>query len=143
MDGLLRETYGQALYRDLPYLFAEEKDGAHRKLRVSYMDAVSRLYSKNFNWQLGNWCREHGVEYIGHVVEDNCGYMRLGAGVGHYFRAVEGQDMAGIDNIGYQLMPGNDIATRHTGFQDIQPAFYHYMLAKMGASAAAIYPKKR
>ena len=142
MEALLKELYGENLYRDLPFLFSDEKDGAHRAVRYAYMDAVSRLYSKNFCCQLGDWCRSHNVRYIGHIVEDNCGYMRLGAGVGHYFRAMAGQDMAGIDNIGYQIMPCNDVASRHTGFQDLDPEFYHYGLAKLGASAAAIDPDK-
>lgn len=143
LEAALLAAYGENLYRDLALLFAEHDDKSHRRLRVAYMNAVSRLYGKNFTAQLGDWCRAHGVEYIGHIVEDNCGYMRLGAGVGHYFRALEGQDMAGIDNIGYQLMPCNDVAARHTGFSDIDPTFFHYYLGKLGASAAAIDPKKR
>ena len=143
LEDMLLESYGETLYRDLALLFADHDDKSHRGLRVAYMNAVSTLYGKNFTAQLGDWCRAHGVEYIGHVVEDNCGYMRLGAGIGHYFRAIEGQDMAGIDNIGYQLMPCNDVASRHTGFSDIEPTFYHYYLGKLGASAAAIDPKKR
>ena len=143
LEDTLRADYGETLYRDLSLLFAEHDDRTDRALRMAYMNAVSRLYGKNFTAQLGDWCREHNVEYIGHIVEDNCGYMRLGAGVGHYFRAMEGQDMAGIDNIGYQLMPCNDVAARHTGFSDIDPTFYHYYLGKLGASAAAIDPKKR
>lgn len=143
LESMLLESYGQNLYRDLALLFADHDDKSHRALRMAYMNAVSTLYGKNFTAQLGDWCRAHGVQYIGHIVEDNCGYMRLGAGVGHYFRAMEGQDMAGIDNIGYQLMPCNDVATRHTGFSDPEPTFYHYYLGKLGASAAAIDPKKR
>lgn len=143
LEEVLLAEYGETLYRDLALLFADHDDKTHRALRVAYMNAVSTLYGKNFTAQLGDWCRAHGVEYIGHIVEDNCGYMRLGAGVGHYFRAIEGQDMAGIDNIGYQLMPCNDVASRHTGFSDIEPTFYHYYLGKLGASAAAIDPKKR
>ncbi len=143
LESVLLENYGSNLYSDLAYLFADHDDGAHRALRMAYMNAVTMLYGKNFNSQLGNWCREHNVRYIGHVVEDYYGYMRMGSGVGHYFRAMEGQDMAGIDNIGYQLMPGNDVATRHTGFSDISPTFYHYYLGKLGASAAAIDPKKQ
>ncbi len=142
LEEVLLTEYGETLYRDLALLFADHDDKSHRALRVAYMNAVSTLYGKNFTAQLGDWCRAHGVEYIGHIVEDNCGYMRLGAGVGHYFRAIEGQDMAGIDNIGYQLMPCNDVASRHTGFSDIEPNFYHYYLGKLGASAAAIDPKK-
>ena len=143
MSELVSSLYDGDFYKDIPYLFADEKDGAHRAVRFAYMDAVSKLYSKNFCCQLGNWCREHNVRYIGHIVEDNCGYMRLGAGVGHYFRAIAGQDMAGIDNIGYQLMPCNDVASRHTGFQDLYPEFYHYGLGKLGGSAAAIDPLKK
>ena len=143
LESILLESYGENLYRDLALLFADHDDKSHRGVRMAYMNAVSRLYGKNFTAQLGDWCRAHGVQYIGHIVEDNCGYMRLGAGVGHYFRAMEGQDMAGIDNIGYQLMPCNDVATRHTGFSDPEPTFYHYYLGKLGASAAAIDPKKR
>lgn len=143
LESVLLESYGEKLYRDLAMLFAEHDDKAHRALRMAYMNAVTRLYGKNFTARLGDWCRAHGVQYIGHIVEDNCGYMRLGAGVGHYFRAMEGQDMAGIDNIGYQLMPCNDVAIRHTGFSDPDPTFYHYYLGKLGASAAAIDPKKR
>ena len=143
LEQVLLESYGGNLYRDIPLLFADHDDDSHRALRVAYMNAVSTLYGKNFTKQLGDWCQAHGVEYIGHVVEDYHGYMRLGAGVGHYFRAIEGQHMAGIDNIGYQLMPCNDVASRHTGFSDIEPTFYHYYLGKLGASAAAIDPKKR
>ena len=143
LEEVLLQSYGDTLFRDLALLFADHDDQSHRALRMAYMDAVSTLYGKNFTAQLGDWCRAHNVQYIGHIVEDNCGYMRLGAGVGHYFRAMEGQDMAGIDNIGYQLMPCNDVASRHTGFSDIEPTFYHYYLGKLGASAAAIDPKKR
>lgn len=143
MEQLLSEEYGPELYRDLPLLFAEEKDHLQTRIRTAYMDCVSRLYSKNFSQQLGNWCRAHGVQYIGHIVEDSYGYMRLGPGCGHYFRAMAGQDIAGIDNIGYQLMPGNDRGSRHTGFQDLDPEFYHYGLARLGASEAAIDPKKK
>lgn len=143
LETLLVEKYGQKLYQDLPLLFAEEMHGQERFLRTLYMDLVSALYEKNFSRQLGDWCRAHKVEYIGHIVEDSCAHMRLGAGVGHYFRAMAGQDMAGVDNIGYQLMPGNEIANRHTGFQDMGPNLYHYQISKLGASAAAIDPLKK
>lgn len=143
LESALSAEYGPAFYRDLPFLYAEESGGAHRAIRAAYMDVVSRLYSKNFSSQLGDWCRQHNVRYIGHIVEDNCGHMRLGAGCGHYFRAMAGQDIAGIDNIGYQIMPGNDVANRHTGFQDLNPEFYHYQLGKLGGSAAAIDPAKK
>ncbi len=143
LEGLMKDRFGDDLLKKLPLLFAKDKKEEYRQLRVAYMDIVSGLYSKNFCCQLGDWCREHGVEYIGHVVEDYHNHMRLGAGAGHFLRAMRGQDMAGIDNIGYQLMPGNDVARRHTGFSDITPDVYHYQIGKLGSSAAAIDPAKK
>ena len=61
------------------------------------MDTVTRLYEKNFSRQLGRWCSGHSVSYIGHIIEDNNVNGRLGCGAGHYFRAMSGQEMAGID----------------------------------------------
>ena len=34
--------------------------------------------------QVGEWCKAHGVEYIGHVVEDNGNHARTGYGTGHF-----------------------------------------------------------
>ncbi|SEA37558.1 hypothetical protein SAMN02910384_01373 [Pseudobutyrivibrio sp. ACV-2] len=143
LEEQLTKALGKDAYLKLPLLFAEDSEDECRELRMTYMDLVSKLYSKNFSCKLGEWCRAHNVMYIGHIVEDYNNHMRLGAGPGHYFRAMAGQDMAGIDNIGYQLMPGNDVATRHTGFSDIIPDFYHYQVGKLGSSAAAIDPAKK
>lgn len=75
------------LYNDL--------NGAQAKARVTYMDIITRMYEENFSRQLGDWCEEHGVEYIGHVLEDVGLHSRLGPGTGHYFRAMAGQHMGG------------------------------------------------
>lgn len=111
--------------------------------RKRYMDKVSYLYSKNFSRQLGSWCEAHGVEYIGHVIEDNGEHSRLGCGAGHYFRAMAGQHMAGIDTIGGQILPGNPYASRHGVAYVASGKFNHFGLAKLGASAAQIDPKKQ
>ena len=37
-------------------------------VRYTYMDAVTRLVRDSFSYQLGNWCRERGVRYIGHMI---------------------------------------------------------------------------
>ena len=141
-DSCMKAAYGKNFYRDIPYLYAEEKSGKQVNIRTAYMDVVSKLYSKNFSCKLGDWCRSHGVRYIGHIVEDSNAHMHLGQGVGHYFRAMKGQDIAGIDNIGSQITPGNDNVNRHPGFQDLGGEFFHYQLGKLGGSAAAIDPMK-
>ena len=38
-------------------------------------------------------------------IEDMNAHMRLGYGAGHYFRALEGQDMAGMDIVLGQVNP--------------------------------------
>lgn len=115
------------------------------KIRTAYMDTVSDMYSKNFCQMLGDWCRAHNVEYIGHVLEDMNVSGRLGDGAGHYFRALAGQDMSGIDAVYHQILPGfNDIS--HAVFASTKnndPEFYNFSLAKLGASMAHIQPNKK
>ncbi len=128
--------------KDLVYLF--RGDGKHASdVRYQYMDIITGLYQKNFTGTLGEWCRNHGVIYVGHVIEDDNVHARLGAGPGHYFRAVDGQDMAGVDIIGGQVVPGMDYHhdSFSTGGSDGE--FYHYALVRMGASAAKLDPKKK
>lgn len=114
-------------------------------LRQVYMDTISKLYSENFCWMLGDWCREHHVQYIGHVIEDMNAHMRTGYGAGHYFRALDGQDMAGIDIVLNQLVPGLSEVV-HTGYiagGKIDPEFFTYTLAKMAASHSHLQPLKQ
>ncbi len=117
--------------------------GAERAVRYAFMDAVTALYSENFSRRLGDWCRAHGVEYIGHVIEDNGAHAHLGPGAGHYFRAMAGQDMAGIDIIGGQVIPGFS----HGPFGNLSGAadgeFFHFGLAKLASSAAHLDPLKQ
>lgn len=141
------EVYRQFLERgfenkDLLYLFRGiEKHAAD--VRYNYMDIITSLYQKNFTDTLGEWCRNHGVIYVGHVIEDDNVHARLGAGPGHYFRAVDGQDMAGVDIIGGQVVPG--MPYHHDAFSTggSDGEFYHYALVRMGASAAKLDPKKK
>ncbi len=113
--------------------------------RLAYMNAITRLYRDNFCYLIGNWCRDHGVMYIGHIIEDyNC-HARICRGAGHYFRSLEGQDMAGIDIVLHQVMPGMahhiHNSSLSTGISD--PAFYHYVLGQLGASLAHQYPQMK
>lgn len=103
--------------------------------RLDYMNACTRLISKNFSDRLGAWCEKRGVLYIGHVIEDNNQHMRLGSSCGHFFRAMSGMHMAGIDDIGGQVVPGMENAYRY-GFQKSDGEFYHFALGKLGASLA-------
>lgn len=112
------------------------------RIRIAYMNIVTRLYRDCFCRKLGDWCRAHGVEYIGHIIEDQNCHTRMGHGAGHYFRSLEGQDMAGIDVVLQQILPGM-AHYRHTamiagGTSDA--AFFDYLLAKLATSLADIHP---
>lgn len=110
--------------------------------RLNYMDACTKLVSKNFSDRLGAWCEKRGVLYIGHVIEDNNQHMRLGSSCGHFFRAMSGMHMAGIDDIGGQVVPGMENAYRY-GFQKGDGAFYHFALGKLGTSLAQVDENKK
>jgi hypothetical protein len=138
LDGAL----GADVLLRLPLLWAPGR-GTERPVRYAFMDAVSRLYSESFSLRLGEWCRARGVEYIGHVIEDNGAHAHLGPGAGHYFRAMAGQDMAGIDIIGGQVVPGfaRGPFANMSGAADGD--FFHFGLAKLASSAAHLDPLKR
>jgi hypothetical protein len=109
------------------------------------MDLVSQLYGMNFCARIGDWCRKHHVEYIGHVIEDNGSHARLGLGTGHFFRALWGQDMAGIDVVLQQIRPQlDDCQFYHVGGNGFYDGtFFHYGLAKLGVSLGHLDPKKK
>ena len=70
------------------------------------MDEMTGLVRTCFSGQLGSWCEAHGVEYIGHIIEDDNAHTRMACSIGHYFREMEGQHMAGIDVVHHQIVPG-------------------------------------
>ena len=115
-------------------------------MRTHYMNVVTRLYQENFSYQLGDWCREHGVMYIGHVIEDMGAHTRLGYGSGHYFRALDGQDMGGVDIVLMQDIPGISNNIHRAPLADggaADPAFFRYTLPKLASSHSHIQPLKK
>lgn len=127
--------------RALAQLWGREDAGA--AVRQVYMDVATALYRECFDGQLGDWCRAHGVMHIGHVIEDKGGHTRLGVGAGHYFRAIAGQDMAGVDIVINQLVPGMDAGLHSYGRGVWDMEFFNYALPKLGSSAAHIDPRKQ
>lgn len=129
----------------LPALW-EDLGEVNSVIRTHYMEAVTKLYRENFSYMLGDWCRAHGVMYIGHVIEDGGAHMRLGYGSGHYFRALDGQDMAGIDVVLMQDAPGLQGCVRRAPVADggiVEPDFFRYTLPKLAASHSHLQPLKK
>ena len=134
----LAEQLGGDWLTKLPALWFPSVPAA--ETRCAYMDVVTSLYRKCFSYQLGDWCRAHGVEYIGHIVEDADQHTHL-----HYFRALDGQDMAGIDVVLCQVVPGmtNNTNVCPCWYDIADHEFFHFGLAKLGSSHSHIQPEKR
>jgi len=140
---LMIEALGEKWYIHLPYLWTDSVEMQRCvHSRHTYMDIVTRLYERNFSRQLGEWCQARGVEYIGHVIEDNNVHARLGSGAGHYFRAMAGQHMAGIDVIGGQVIKSGPRLERVWVVKG-DGEFYHYALGKLGSSCGHLDPAKK
>ena len=126
-------------WEQLPHLlFASDDPDADREIRVRFMDRVSRLYSESFPQQIGRFCREHGLVYIGHVVEDNGAHARLGYGNGHYFRSQEGQTWAGVDTVLGQNRPGCTEGILHSVFGEYRNEFFHWGLMNLASSLGTL-----
>ncbi|MBB6694847.1 glycosyl transferase family 2 [Cohnella xylanilytica] len=142
MPALLERELGED-YRKYLYLLWHDAGEQSKIVRYTYMNIVSKLYGENFCDQIGEWCRARGVEYIGHVLEDNNVHARLGCGAGHFFRSLWGQDMSGLDVVLWQLVPGFDELSFRTTSGETDSEFFHFGLAKLGASLGHIDPKKQ
>ena len=143
---LFDEEFGSNEWRAyIPYLWNDAADyDMQAKIRCAYMEMVTKLVAKCFSNQNGKWCKDHGVEYIGHMVEDGEMSATMGCSMGHYFRGLSGQHMAGIDNIGGQVTIAGQNVDRHVpGVIPDEAGFYQYLIGKMGASHGAIDPKKK
>lgn len=107
------------------------------KVRVAYMDTLTSLVKENYSMQIGRWCDEHNVEYIGHIVEDMGSSAGIGASLGHYFRSMAGMHMGGMDVIGGQYITGGAYRA-----ESEKANFYHFTLGKLGTSYAHLDPRK-
>lgn len=143
MERMLEQELGTDYKTLLPLLWHDGDRQATSKIRYCYMNLVSKLYAERFTLQIGDWCRARGVEYIGHVIEDNNTHARLGVGAGHFYRALGGQDMSGLDVVLWQLNPGFDEIPSAWVAGEADNEFFNYGLAKMAASLAHLDPKKK
>ena len=143
-SGIVRDRWEDVMEsqasRALPFLWEDCAKLPH--VRARFMDIVSRVMQETYNGQMHAWCRERGLQYIGHNCEDENTHCSLGNGPAHFFRMQRHQDAAGIDLIGGQLMPGKDFRQSWYGCPEGDGTYYHYGLAKLASSAAHIMPNK-
>jgi len=142
MQDALAQALGEKWKEQLYLLWRDGEDAA--RVRSIYMDVLTKQVRSAFSQQVANWCHAHGVQYIGHVIEDDGQHCRTGSSLGHYFRGLQHQDMSGIDDIGGQVYPqGEDEPKINFMRQPRNGEFFHYGLAKLAQSSAAIEPRKK
>ena len=141
----LREIYGDRAWEKLVGLWQNVQGEASQKVRVQYMDLLTKAFYNNYSAPMAKWCHDHGILFIGHFLEDNNAHVKTGYGCGHFFRAIGDMDMSGIDTVLHQLIPGTaKYNPRTVGASGMgQNIFYQYILAKLGTSFAHIDPRKR
>lgn len=144
VPAMLEERLGKDWLSLMPLLWdANSSEELTGKVRHAYMDTITLLIQKNFSYQLGDWCRAHGVEYIGHIVEDHNASATISSSMGHFFRSLDGQDMAGIDIIGGGVMPAGENRMGRSPGAENAGDFHHFLIAKLASSHAHIDPKKK
>lgn len=135
----LDKIYGCDVTKYFPSLWYWDEE-ISPKFRNAYMNIVGDLYHECFTSQLGKWCKDRGLIYIGHVLEDNNLHTGVGNGPGHYFRSQLGQTMPGMDIVLHQIMPGfSEVNLSGSGAYLYDHEFYHYILGKLNSSATHTY----
>lgn len=147
-DGIieiLSQRLGEDARKLLPGLWFDFDNDVSDKIRYEYLNYITMEYKKNFCDRIGDWCRAHNVEYIGHIIEDNNAHYKTNYAAGHFFRALEGQDMSGIDVVLHQILPGLTECNNagYVSYGHMNSKFFNYYLAKLGSSLAHIDPKKK
>ncbi len=143
VEELLKQRLGEQMRTELPYLWFGSGEEV-RNIRYHYMDSITDLYRENFTDYIGTWCEKHGVEYIGHIIEDNNSHARLGPSCGHYFKAIHGQHMSGIDVVQHQIMPEmNGAYYSFVLSKEADGEFNYYGLAKLGTSMTHLEEKTK
>lgn len=144
-ETIIEETIKNAEIKveDLIALWYPHKN--YEEIRVAYMDAATKAYAKNFSRRIGMWCKEHGVMYAGHIIEDMNAHVNTGCSCGHYFRSQEGQDFAGIDVVLHQIKPYScdvtTIAPISGGYAS--PNFFMHTLPTLAVSDSILDRSKK
>lgn len=138
----LEDRWGEYFTRNLPAMWYC-CGGMTGHIRYEYMDEVTTQLKISFADQIGQWCEDHGVMHVGHIIEDDNSHGRLGCSTGHYFRTLSQMGMSGIDVVLFQVMPGMNQPVHQWVASDRDGEFFHYGLGKMGSSLAHIDEKKK
>ncbi len=80
----------------LPELVWDLEDHLPAKIRWLYYDHVAELFARGFFDTIGEWCREAGIHFAGHLM-DECPMLKSVEVSGETMRCYRGMDVPGID----------------------------------------------
>ena len=113
-------------------------------VRCKYMELITDAYAENFVGQLSQWCRERGVLYTGHIIEDMGAHTSVMCSSGHYFKSMKDADIASVDVVINQIQSlendGFHMAQLASGYSD--STFFNYTLMKLASSCAHVQKNK-
>lgn len=119
----------------MPALWLKEESRGSEFFVFDYYDFLNKTYAETYCRPIHEWCRQHGLKYIGHWYEHEASpthgerYMfheRTTEGPGDFFEVSRYADEGGIDVVCNQIIPGH----RNRDY---------WGLPKLGSSAAHVY----
>ena len=91
-----RERYGEDITELLPELLFELPDGKLSRARYRYHGHVAERFKKAFSEQIGDWCKENGISFTGHLLLEDT-LAAQGGNVGDVTRCYNDFDIPGLD----------------------------------------------
>ena len=97
----LPQTYaaaydGEDILAGIPELIWDRADGQASIIRYHYHDHVCERFASAFADNCGKWCKEHGLELTGHMMEEPTLFSQTRA-LGEAMRSYRGFGLPGID----------------------------------------------
>ncbi len=62
--------YNEDIVAHLPELLWERADGQYSTARYRYHEHVAARFKEAYSKQIGEWCREHGIAFTGHYLQE-------------------------------------------------------------------------
>ncbi len=114
------KMYGEDFLDKLPELAWNKKDKSDSITKYRYFNFVAHQFSQNFSKQIGDWCKQNGIDFTGHYLREPK-LLEQATTCGEIMR-----------NYGYMGIPGIDMLCN----------FYEFTTAKQAQSAAHQYGKE-
>lgn len=106
LEKKFAEHYGYDICDKLPELFWDLPEGKISYARYCYHDFVTELFTQSFADNCGKWCRDNGIAFTGHMMNEPTLFSQTGS-LGEAMRAYRSFTIPGID----MLCDGHEYTT--------------------------------